>query len=193
MVVCTLNGMSRTPGTSKCNCSPTSTATSSTSAIVTARRSVATRSSLEEAPATGAARSAPLSPRRRRSRTRAPARLRRCRNRRVPRRSRSQRVLVPRSQHPRAGRASGHRDGHRSRHRPRATPARRRVEPLSLTQDDVMVSGHCDRVPHQRRIGRVGLLPSPGRSRAGAHRRGPTFVSTATPSPATRFRRTTTH
>ena len=43
MVVCTSNGSSRTPGTSKCSCSPTSTATSCISAIATARCNVGTR------------------------------------------------------------------------------------------------------------------------------------------------------
>ena len=44
-VVCTSNGWSRTPGTSRFSCSPTPTATSCISAIVTARCNVGTRRS----------------------------------------------------------------------------------------------------------------------------------------------------
>ena len=112
--------------TSRSRSSATPTATSSTSASASARSSGATRRSSRS--------------RRRRSSTPSCGRamgdaalragpghrLPVGRHRRVPRRRRHRRVLLPRGQHPAAGRAPGHRGGHRHRPRPRAAAHRRR-------------------------------------------------------------------
>ncbi len=75
------------------------------------------------------------------------------------------RVLLPRDEHPRAGRAQRHRDGHRRRHRARADRDRRRRAALARAGGR-RAARPRDRVPHQRR-GRVEEL----RSRAGRDRR----------------------
>jgi ribosomal protein L11 methyltransferase len=89
---------------------------------------------IEEAPAPGitaqaASASASAAPRP------AEDRLPRRRHLRVPVRER--RVLLHRDEHPRAGRAPGHRDGHRHRHRAGADPHRRRRE-AAFRQRDIV-------------------------------------------------------
>ena len=122
---CSSSATSADRATSRSRSSATRTATSSTSASASARSSAATRRSSR-------------SRRRRWSTTR-------CERRWARRRSRlakaigyqsagtveflvdddTRRVLLPRGQHPAAGRAPGHRGGHRHRPRPRAAAHRR--------------------------------------------------------------------
>ena len=59
-------------------------------------------------------------------------------------------VLLPRDEHPAAGRAPGHRGGHRPRPRRAAAPVAE-GEPLPLTQDDVRADGHAIEVRALRR------------------------------------------
>ena len=102
------------------------------------------------------------------------------------------RVLLPRDEHARAGRALRDRDGHRHRHRPRADPDRRR-RAARLQPGRRRAARPRDRVPHQRR-GRVQEL----RARAGQDRRptssppAPACASTPAPRRATRSSRCTT-
>ena len=140
----------------------------------------------------GAVRRSPPTPRRRRRRARTPSRLPRGGDRRVPRRSRSQRVLVPRDQHQSAGRAPGHRDGDRRRHRARAAPyCRRRTaefQPGRTWRSAVMPSNAAS-TPNRSP---TAFSRHRARSPGGIHRQATMSASTATPSSATRSRRTTT-
>ena len=84
------------------------------------------------------------------------------------------RLLLPRDEHARPGRALRDRDGHRHRHRPRADPDRRRRAALDLPGRDGDARPR-DRVPDQRRGG-----PQEVRARARA-RSAPT---SSRPAPA---------
>ena len=98
-------------------------------------------------------------------------RHRRGRRGRLPRRRHDRghagrrRVLLPRDEHPRPGRALRDRDGHRHRHRPRADPGRRRRAALDRPGGR-RAARLVDRVPDQRRGGAQEIRP-----RAGADRR----------------------
>ena len=138
-------------------------------------------------PRSGSARSPPMRPRR--SATARPARSRACWR---TTRGRRARVLLPRDEHPRAGRAHGHRDGDRHRHRARADPDRRRRADLVLPGGG-RAARPLDRVPHQRR-GRAQEV----RARPGADhhlpraRAAPACGSTPASRPARRSPRCTT-
>ena len=74
------------------------------------------------------------------------------------------RVLLPRDEHPRAGRALRHRDDHRRRHRQGGHPGGRRRAAVLLPGGH-RAAGPRDRVPHQRRGRLQELRPRPGRHR----------------------------
>jgi hypothetical protein len=102
------------------------------------------------------------------------------------------RVLLPRDEHPPAGRALRDRGGHGLD----LVAEQIRVasgEPLSFTQDDRRAPRPLDRVPHQRR-GPAEELPAVARapSRGCASRPGPACAGTAATTRATRSRSTTT-
>ena len=123
---CSSSATSPGRATSRSRSSATPTAGSSTSASASARSSGATRRSSRsrrrpsvDADLRAAMGDAALRLARRH-------RLPVGRHGRVPRRRRHPRVLLPRGQHPAAGRAPGHRGGHGHRPRPRAAARRRR-------------------------------------------------------------------
>ena len=70
------------------------------------------------------------------------------------------RVLLPRDEHARAGRALRDRGGHRHRHRARADPDRRRRDAVDHAGRR-RAARPRDRVPHQRRGRRQELRPRP--------------------------------
>ncbi len=80
------------------------------------------------------------------------------------------RVLLPRDEHARSGRAHRHGGGHRHRHRPRADPDRRRRAALGRAGGR-RAPGARDRVPHQRR-GRLARVPARARADHGLPRAG---------------------
>ena len=125
-------------------------------------------------------------------------RHRRGRGGRLPRRRHDRgpapgrRVLLPRDEHARPGRALRDRGDHRHRHRARADPHRRR-RALSLRAGGRRAARPRDRVPHQRR-GRVEeLRPRAGHDRRStASRPARACASTPASAPAPRSRRCTT-
>ena len=102
------------------------------------------------------------------------------------------RVLLPRDEHARAGRALRDRDGHRHRHRARADQDRRR-RAARLLAGGRGGARPRDRVPHQRR-GRVEELRPGARPRRLLPRAGRSRSCAWTPAPrrATRSCRCTT-
>jgi acetyl-CoA carboxylase biotin carboxylase subunit len=115
-------------------------------------------------------------------------RLPRRRHLRVPLRGR--RVLLHRNEHPRAGRAPGHRDDHRRRYRQGADHRRRRRK-LRYSQEDILVTRPRHRVPLNAEHPET-FMPSPGRSRNSTRPADPGSASTPTSTPATWCRPTTT-
>ena len=109
-------------------------------------------------------------------------RLRRCGHRRVPRR-RGRPDLLPRGQHPSAGRAPGDRRGHRRRPRALAVPDRRR---RAAHARGPAAARPRLRVPHQRR-GPGAQLPArrPAPSPPSTSRSVPASASTPACRPAT--------
>ena len=109
-------------------------------------------------------------------------RLHRRRHLRVPRRP-GRHHLLPRGQHPPAGRAPGHRGGHRHRPGPRAVPHRqRRGARLRRPRADRPLL----RVPDQRRGRRPrASCPPPASSPCSSRRRARASGSTPASSPAT--------
>ena len=145
---------------------------------------------IEECPAPGIDRGAARPDRVDRRRGRARRRLPRRRDGR--RAAGRRRVLLPRDEHPRAGRAQRDRDGHRHRHRARADPDRRRRAAV-VRPGGRRAARPRDRVPHQRR-GRVEELRSRRRARsaATASRPGRSCASTPASRPALPSSPTTT-
>ena len=107
------------------------------------------------------------------------------RRRRLPRRGHDRghagrrRVLLPRDEHPRPGRALRDRDDQRPRHRPRADPGRRGRAALDLPGRG-RPARLVDRVPDQRRERGEEIRPRPGadRRRPTASPRAPACAST---------------
>ena len=102
-----------------------------------------------------------------------------------------QRVLLHRDEHPRPGRASGHRTGHRHRHRQGAAADRRR-RTAALRAERHPDPRPRDRMPHQRRGPEDLRALARARSRCGTRRAARASASTATSTPATTCRRSTT-
>ena len=119
-------------------------------------------------------------------------RHRRGRRRRLPRRrddrghAGRRRLLLPRDEHPRPGRALRDRDGHRHRHRPRAGPRRRRRAALDRpgrTSSSAATRSSAGSTPRPRtRTSR----PRRGRSRPTSSRPGPACGWTRASRPAAR-------
>ena len=102
------------------------------------------------------------------------------------------RVLLPRDEHARAGRALRDRDDDRDRHRPRAGADRRRRAAV-VRAGGRRAARPRDRVPHQRRGRRQELRARPGADRRPtASRPGPACASTPASPRARRSRRCTT-
>ncbi len=108
----------------------------------------------------------------------ARGRLRRRRHLRVPRRP-GRHHLLPRGEHPPAGRAPGHRGGHRPRPRPRAAAHRRRASRSATTTPRSAATPSSS--ASTARTPAAGSCPRPARS--------PTFVAAVRPRRAARLRR----
>ena len=143
-------------------------------------------------PAVGRRRGAAREDRRDRRQRREGRRLRRRRHDRGPAVERHRRVLLPRDEHPRPGRALRDRDDDRHRHRQGGHPRRRR-RGAHLQAGGRRHARPRDRVPHQRR-GRVEeLRAGPGQDRRTTRSpAGPASASTPASAPAARSRRCTT-
>ena len=74
----------------------------------------------------------------------------------------AQEFVLPRDEHPAAGRAPGHRGGHRPRPGGPAAAGRRRGCPLGLTQAEVRVDGHAVEVRVYAEDPAAGHRPSTG-------------------------------
>ena len=101
-------------------------------------------------------------------------------HRRVPGRRRDRRVLLPRGQHPPAGRAPGHRGGHRHRPGARAAAHRRRASRSATGRQDDRVARPRHRGPPLRR-GPARRVPA-GHRHARRLRPGPSPRSAGTPA-----------
>ena len=101
------------------------------------------------------------------------------------------RVLLPRDEHARAGRALRDRDGHRHRHRAGADADRRRRGAL-VRPGRRRAPRPRDRVPHQRRGRLEEVRAGAGLDPPTASRRGRACASTRASRRATRSRRSTT-
>ena len=88
------------------------------------------------------------------------------------------RVLLPRDEHPRPGRALRDRDGHRHRHRPRADPDRRRRAALDLARRTSSSAATRSSAGSTPRPPTRTSRPPPGGSRPTASRRAPACGST---------------
>ena len=101
------------------------------------------------------------------------------------------RVLLHRDEHARAGRASGDRAGDRHRHRQGAAADRGR-RAAAVRAERHSDSRPRDRMPHQRRGPEDLHALARARSGCGTRRAAPASASTATSTPATTCRRSTT-
>ena len=73
------------------------------------------------------------------------------------------RLLLPRDEHPRPGRALRDRDGHRARHRPRAGPDRRRRAAVDRPGGRRAVRGHAIECRINAEAAHKNFAPAPGR------------------------------
>ena len=116
--------------------------------------------------------------------------LRRRRHLRVPGRH-ARRLLLPRDEHARAGRARDHRGDHRRRHREGDDPRRPRASRSAFAQEDLRISGHAIEARIYAEDPDNNFAPSPGEIVGlPARRRASACASTAA---STRARRVTVY
>ena len=157
---CSWSGSSSTRATSRCRSSATRTARSCTCSSASARSSGATRRSSRR-PVAGRRRRAARRARRRRRRRGQGHRLHRRRHRRV-RAGPGRAVLLPRGQHPAAGRAPGHRAGHRARPGGAAAAGRRGRRRCRRRSPAPRSTGTRSRSGSTPRTCAAGFLPATG-------------------------------